>query len=282
MIWNETIERYLLEGRTVSGGKGENSKNEMAQANKISAQQLAVQQQELAMQQQQLSGVNASLDPMIQAGGMSPQQQAALQSVYMNQLPAQFNNAVGQINESLVARGISGGPYGAGAGDISRYFGSLGAQEAALQSQGLANVQLAKQQQLMQELGLKLGVSGQFGTNIGTFGSEGISSLGIGQQAANAADQAQTSIWGPILGAAGSIGSAGIGALCWIAAELYGGWFAPQTVAIRQWFEQHPILARIYSFVGRWWADVIHTHKWLRRVTQKLFDRILERAIYGR
>lgn len=282
MIWRETIERYLREGLTVSGGKGDNSKAEMQQANKISAEQLQVQQQQLAMQQGQLAGVNAALDPMIQAGGMSPQQQAALQSVFLNQLPSQFNNAVGQINESLAARGISGGQYGSGSGDIARDFGSLGAQEASMQAQGLNNIQLAKQQQLMQELGLKLGVAGQFGTNIGTFGSEGVGALGIGQQAANAADQAQTSIWGPILGAVGSIGSAGVGKICWVAAELYGGWFAPQTVAIRKWFERHPILAKIYSFIGRWWADVIHTHKRLRRITQIIFDRILERAIYGR
>src|SRR5271166_4320402 len=283
MNWTETVERYLAEGRTVSGGKGDNSQAEMQRANDISSQQLATQQQQLAMQQQQISAVNAQLDPMIAQGGMSQAQQAALTSIMMNQLPAQFNNAAGQINQNLAARGISGGQYGSGSGDIARDFGSLGAMEAGMQAQGLSNIQLQKQQQLMQDLQLKLGIGSQYGQNIGTFGNQGISALGIGQQAAYAADQASTGLWGSLLGAAGTLGTAGI-EKCWIAEAIWGK-HDPRTYSVRHWlntiYAKTPIGAIVmfaYGLFGRKVAALVRRYAFIRRLLTPLFEKALRHA----
>ena len=198
MTWKDTIDRYLAEGRTVSGGKGDHSSREQSNAD-------AIRQQQFDLMQQQLSGVNSILDPIISAGGMLPSQQSALTSIALNDIPQQFQGVQGNINNQLVARGITGGNM-AGSGDVARDFGRLGAMEAGLQQNALSNIQLQKQQQLMQALGVKTGLTGMFN-------SGGLSALNSGVTAANNADQAQTSFWGSMFGALGSLGGAGIGKL---------------------------------------------------------------------
>jgi len=46
-------------------------------------------------------------------------------SLVMNNIPAQFRGIQGNINNQLVARGITGGQSGAGSGDVARQFGQL-------------------------------------------------------------------------------------------------------------------------------------------------------------
>lgn len=81
-------------------------------------------------------------------------------------------------------------------------------------------------------------------------------------------------------GAAGSILDV-IGSLCWVASELYGGWFAPETVAIREWllrtWYMAPFVA-LYRRYGKQWATFIRTHGVARKVTRKLFDVFLRTA----
>ena len=180
---------------------GGNSKAEQQSADQQRAQENALMQQQLQMQMNQIASVNASLDPIIANGGMSQDQQAALTSLALNNIPQQFNNVAGQINQNLVARGITGGGM-AGSGDIARNFGQLGAMEAGLQQQSLSNIQIQKQQQLMQALGAKMGVANLFGQNTGTFNSGAQQALGSGVTAAGNADTANASMWGSILGAA--------------------------------------------------------------------------------
>lgn len=180
---------------------GGNSKQEMQSADAQRAQENALMQQQLQMQMDQISGVNSILDPIISAGGMLPSQQSALTSLALNAIPQQFNNIAGQINQNLVARGITGGSN-AGSGDIARNFGQLGAMEAGLQQQSLSQIQLQKQQQLMQALGAKMGVANLFGSNTNMFNQGASSALNSGVTAANNADQAQTSFMGSLLGAA--------------------------------------------------------------------------------
>lgn len=192
-------------------GKGSASKQEQAAADQQRAQQNALTQQQLSMQQKQLDSVNSVADPMIARGGMSAGQEAAMKSILMNSLPQQFNNLQGQINNNLTARGITGGQTGAGSGDVARQFGGLGAMEAGLQQQGMSNIELQKANQLQNLLGIKMGIGGQYGANVGTFNSGASAALGSGVTAANNADQAATSWMGPVFGALGSIGGAATG-----------------------------------------------------------------------
>lgn len=191
MTWTETIERYLRDWPIVCGGKGGNSQNEMSQANKIS-------QQQFNMMQQQMNSVNSVLNPLIANGGMMPSQQQAMTAIGLNNIPQQIQGVAGNINNQLVARGITGGQM-AGSGDIARNFAGLGAMEAGLQQNVMSNVQLQKQQQLMSALGMQAGMAGMFNQG-------GLSALGSGVTAANNADQAQTSFMGSLLGAIDSVG----------------------------------------------------------------------------
>lgn len=212
LIWRETIERYIREGRTVSGGKGGHSSDEQKAADALRQQELDLSKQQLGLQQQQISGVNSILDPLIAQGGMSKEQQAALTSQLMNNIPQQFRGIQGQISNQLAARGISGGQF-AGSGDIARQFGGLGAMEAGLQQSGIENIQQQKAQQLFSALGAKMGVAGMYGQNTGLFNQGALGALGSGVTAANNADQAATSWMGPVFGALGSIGGGLAGGL---------------------------------------------------------------------
>jgi len=209
--WEVLDHQWYEYSGTVAECKGGHSSSEQQQADKLRTQEFELTQQQLGLQNQVLGGVSSQLNQIIQSGGMSPQQQAALTSLAMNNLPAQYAGLQGQISNQLTARGISGGQFGAGSGDIARQFGALGAMEAGQQQQALSNIQIQKQQQLMQALGMSLGVAGAYGGNVGTFNSGTIGALGAGVNAAQNADTASTSWMGPVFGALGSLGGGFLG-----------------------------------------------------------------------
>lgn len=191
-------------------GKGGNSKAEMGKANQLSQQQLQLQNQNMQMQQQMMGVVNPQLQAMIQNGGMLPSQEAAMRSQALNGLASQYGNLYGNLSQTLAARGVTGGEN-AGGGALAASFGSLGAQEAGQQSQLLNQIQLAKGQNLMGAMGMGLGEGQMYGNQAMGFGQQGVSSLGIGAQAANAADQAQTSFFGSLIGGLTGMGGAALG-----------------------------------------------------------------------
>jgi hypothetical protein len=190
----------------VSGGKGGHSFSEQQSADALRGQEFGLTRQQLGLQNSVLGGVNSQLQSLIANGGMSPGQQAALTSLATNNLPAQYRGIQGQITNQLTARGISGGQFGSGSGDIARNFGSLFSAQAGQQQQALSNIQLAKQQQLMQALGMQMGVAGGYSGNVNAFNSGTIGALGSGVTAANNADIASTSWMGPVFGALGAVG----------------------------------------------------------------------------
>jgi hypothetical protein len=186
--------------------KGSNSKAEQAAADAQRQAQTGLMQQALGAQNMQLGAVNATLDPMIANGGLAPGVENAMTAQVMNNIPAQFRGIQGNINNQLVARGITGGQSGAGGGDVARQFGQLGAMQASMQQQGLTDIQMQKQQALMGDLGLKMGIGSQYGQQMSGFNQGASSALGQGVTAANNADQASTGLWGAALGALGGLG----------------------------------------------------------------------------
>ena len=273
MNWTETVERYLTEGRPVSGGKGGHSSAEQSNADQI-------RQQQFNLMQQQLQGVNNILDPLISAGGMTPQQQQSMTAIALNDIPQQFQGVQGNINNQLVARGITGGQMG-GSGDIARNFGQLGAMEAGLQQNALSNIQLQKQQQLMNALSIKGGLTGMFN-------SGGLSALGSGVTAANNADQASTSWMGPVFGALGSIGGAALGAggalgktPCWIARAVYGD-NDPRVTEVRERLLDRAATSRslrvvlgLYLIFGEPLSWAVSRIAWLRSGFREVLDQFL-------
>lgn len=203
IVWDsetlEVIERVIV---SYDGPwelcKGDASKAEQARADKISDTQLQIMQKQLGM-------VDPVLQQIIANGGMMPGTQAALTSIAMNSLPAEYQNLTGQLSNQLVQRGVTGGGM-AGGGDIARQFGALGSAEAGQQAGLLSNIQLAKEGGLERALGMGLGLTGMFNQG-------GLQALGTGQQAAGQADAASSAFWGSLFGGLSSIGTAGIGAI---------------------------------------------------------------------
>lgn len=263
--------------------KGGNSQQEMQQANQVSQQQLQLQQQQLKMQQQQLAMVNPSLQAIIANGGMLPAQQAAMTSAAMQQTGQGFQNAVGAINQNLVARGLTGGNM-AGGGGVGQDYGALYQGLLGQQASSLQNIQLAKGQGLMQALGTGLGEAQMYGSQGMTAGGQGVSALGAGVQAAQAADQASTGFWGSLIGGlTGMAGQAFTGAGtkafgCWVASELYGGWYSDEAMAIRNWLARTWYMLPftvIYARIAGPWSRAIRRSRLLRVPTKHLFDFFL-------
>lgn len=189
--------------------KGDHSQAEQQAADNQRQMETQLMQQQLGMFNRQLNQVNASLNPMIAQGGLPPAVQAAMTSQALNGMGQQFKEGTGQMNQALVARGMTGGPM-AGAGGVAQGFGALNALQAGLQTNALNQIQMDKYGALMNELGMKLGMGSQYGGMTGGFNQGAGQALGQGVQAAYNADQAQTSWMGPMFGALGSLGAAGL------------------------------------------------------------------------
>lgn len=91
---------------------------------------------------------------------------------------------------------------------------------------------------------------------------------------------------GGFLGNLGQLGG-GVGAAakglgsCWVAAELYGGWEAPEVHAIRAWLARTWYMRAFREFYrqyGERWARLIAHRPLARRLTRVLFDTFLRRA----
>lgn len=198
--------QYFMGSVVLAHHKGGNSKAEMTNANDLENQRNQLLAQQLQQQQNQLNMVNPQLQAIIANGGMLPAQQAAMQSQATALTGANEQQAIGNINNALVARGITGG-QNAGGGDIARQYGALNSQLASQQASLLNQIQVQKGQGLMNAIGTGLGEGQMFGNQALGFGGQATSALGSGVTAANNADQATTGFWGSVLG--GLTGMAG-------------------------------------------------------------------------
>ena len=121
-----------------------------------------------------------------------------------------------------------------------------------------------------------------YGTSLG--GSTG--SLDAAQRAAAANSSFGDMLLPSLIGAGGELGSAAI-KKCWVAAELYGGWEDPRTIALRRFiFEDWKTLpgrafAWLYLHTGERVARLIHYDPLARAAFKLLFDRLLARAQGG-
>ena len=114
---------------------------------------------------------------------------------------------------------------------------------------------------------------------------------GAANSEANAVQQANDAwaqnLTGLAAGAMGGAGAALSGSkfMCWVAAELYGGWGDSRTILLRAWifgpFAETfvgGIFADLYYKFGERIAEHIKTHKVSRWICQNIFDYLLDRA----
>jgi hypothetical protein len=259
--------------------KGGSSKEEMNRANDLEAARNQMLQSSFNMALQRYGVAQPLIEAQIQNRGMLPETEAAMRSQALQGLGQQYSNLQGQLSQQLAARGLTGGQFGAGGGAVAKGFGELGALEAGQQSNLLNQIQMAKAQNLNNVLGMELGSAGQLQNAALGFGQQGVGALGIGQQAAQAAEQASTGFWGSVIGGLAGLGTAGIGKIpCWVAAELYGGWLAPEVSILRHfifgtWWMKP--FAWLYMQFGERWAKHIRHAPRSRYYTKKLFNWFL-------
>lgn len=142
----------------------------------------------------------------------------------------------------------------------------------------------AEQQRIASEAGYTGGVEGEEAGLATGEGSEAANNLKTGQAAA------ETPSFVDEFGnaAAGALGKAvvtGFTGVCWIAAELYGGWNDERAVLLRSWMSDELarstlgwLVVSIYVQVGERTANAIHRWPWLRWVFLPIFNRALRRA----
>jgi hypothetical protein len=144
MNWTETIERYIREGRTVSGGKGKDVANDQRQ------QELDMQQKANATQSALLAQMNKAYSPYLSGKiGFDPALKASMTSQFLNNNSSTFNSAGQQVREALGARGSGTGQNPVG-GDYARGLSSLLGARAQSQSQGLLGINTQNAQQALQ------------------------------------------------------------------------------------------------------------------------------------
>lgn len=178
--WSETIDRYIREGRTVSGGtKGKEKKLSEDQLNKQNAQQ----NKAFSDQQSTLKSIKDSLGGYLSGNtGFDPQQLALLKSQFLGQNAQDFNSARSNVMSALASRG-SGGGQGPVGGDFTKGLSGLYGAEASSKASGLTGINL---QNLSQALTNKFNAANIFSGNAATLNSP-ISTFGSG--ATNALDE---------------------------------------------------------------------------------------------
>lgn len=143
--WTATIERYLAEGRTVSGGKGATSK-----ADQQRQDELSMQKQAFATQQQQLGMLNKSFSGYLNGKtGFDPKMLASMRSQFLNSNNSTFSQAGQQVKEALGARGEGSGSNPVG-GSYGGNIAQLLSAKAGSQSQGLLGIDVNNAQQALQ------------------------------------------------------------------------------------------------------------------------------------
>lgn len=141
--WAETVEQYLAEGRSVSGGKGAQKADDQRK------QELDMQQKAFDMQKKQLDDLKSAFSKYTtQNIGFDPAQYAAMQTQAMNQNTSTFGSAGNQVRSALLARGSGGGNLPVGGDYVRGISGLMGAQASDL-SGNLNSLRIQNAQQAL-------------------------------------------------------------------------------------------------------------------------------------
>jgi hypothetical protein len=172
--WSETIDRYIADGLTVSGGKEDDS---AALAKKAQAENTAKANARLAAGQgYEKSTTDSTKDWLTGNVGFSPEMLSMLISQFQNNTSQQEQSAGNEVRSALQGRGStpSDAPVG---GDFVRNLSALKGLFASSRATGIKDIGI---QNLMQALQNK-----QFAVNLraGLAQNAGNQALGWGQQA---------------------------------------------------------------------------------------------------
>ena len=144
MNWRETIESYIQEGRTVSGGKGDKTLQQGEQSqfafNNLLKRSFA---QQFGAQSDIFNFLNSRLEAQIESPqGFRPETLAALKSGAIQDTATQYQNALKAQQAQQAARGGTGLPSGV----AEQISGQLGGQAAGTLASELTGIQQQNEQ----------------------------------------------------------------------------------------------------------------------------------------
>lgn len=144
VTWTETIERYLAEGRTVSGGKYDKEKQLAEQRQKT---QDAYTKKAFDTQMSTINDIKASMSKYLTGSmGFDPALTAAIKTKLAGDTAKEFSGARSSVVSALARRG-SGGGTGPVGGDFAKAFSFLKGSEADTTASNLTNLNIADLQQ---------------------------------------------------------------------------------------------------------------------------------------
>lgn len=273
--WTETIERYIAEGRTVSGGKV------TSEADQQRKDELAMQKQAFATQQAQLAMLNKNFSPYLSGKvGFDPTQLSSMRSQFLNQNSSTFNQAGNQVRSALGSRGEGtgsapvGGTYGSG-------IANLMAAQAGSQSQGLLGINVQNAQQALQnQFNAGNILSGNAATQTGT---QGVAGAGASSALNSYVTASANSFGGSLASSAGNALGKQFGppaVPCWIAEATFGV-NDERTHLVRFWvnffFGQRwygrPVV-KLYAKFGQ----AVSRKSWAVKMLRPLFNLALHKA----
>lgn len=284
--WTERIERYISEGRTVSGSCGASSQqHQIADSQQRFYDQLTQEYGTVFAENQSiLKALTASFKPILEAG---PNQKGFSEEELQN-LESQATTGTGRNYAKAGAalgaiQGAEGGgtayiPSGAKHQQQEQLAESAAANESGIQSNILAADYETGRQNYFRAAGALGGVAGELNP-VGYSNS----ATGAGSAAANTANQiaqADSSWMNLVAGGLGAAATAYAG--CWIAAAVFDGWDDPRTKLVRFYLNT--------EFKSRWYGSSVMSLymvlgerlsrcKWLIRKLTPVFHNVLRDAI---
>jgi hypothetical protein len=231
------------------------------------------------------NSIYGTLDPALTAEatnptGYAPNDLAATNTASQQSLGGSTAGITGQANLEAARTRNAGGFQGAiGSGSRSNAK-QLSQNALGIQEQNAQLKEAQKQTALSQLQQL-------YGTDVqGAEGFLGESNSALGAENQSHPVQQGFKTFADVLTAIKQGGAAAANPPgCWIAAEIYGGWDDPRTIAVRKWLHTEfvktafgRIVMSAYLRFGERIAEQIKLHPLLKRIFKPVFDEALRRA----
>lgn len=204
-------------------------------------------------QSQAITGaLTSAFMPILQAGpsqtGFSPSEENALRTQNLESVGTNYAQAQKATAQILAARG-GGNTLLPSSVDANILAGNTNAA-AAQRSQGDLGITQANYQQGYQNWQSAAGILGSTAGLVdpSKFGGMTTTAGGAAMTGATDVANASNSPWNAAFGALGAGAGLAAGKICWIAAEVYGGWHDPRTDLVRRWL--------IENFTGHWMLNL--------------------------
>jgi hypothetical protein len=236
--------------------------------------------------------LQATLTPLLESEinnptGFSASELSELNASNVNTTGAQYANVQKQLNLQNSSANMAGLTSGVAAGE-SASLKSLAAGTVASNASNiqLQSAQLAQQKQQTAQselLGLESGQAGEAISEGQVENQSESQSFNQAYQEQQQSSQLMNTVLGGVIGAGSAFATGGASMIgCWIAAEVYGGWDAPEIARVRQFiFEDWAkrslygrFVARLYMAHGERVAGWVRKSRILKFAFRLAFDRI--------